>query len=152
MKPMTIAEFLFHIFVTIVVAAGTALLVSGCAMIDTDRPGLLTGKVMTVAYFETQNIPNEDVQAVRESARIAYKALDLAMSGEPLDGESLILKAMNELGVDSIGLKLLALDFYTQAKNRLMIEFPEGLTPEILSNFKAGCDEVIAVYMSTLSP
>ena len=146
MKPMTIAEFLFHIFVTIVVAASTALLVSGCALIDTDRPGYFTGKASAVAYFETQNIPNDNVQAVREAARIAYKALDLAMSGEPLDGEALIIKAMNDLGVDSIGLKILALDFYTQAKNRLMIEFPAGLTPEILSNFKAGCDEVISVY------
>ena len=141
-----------EMFATIIMAvcavglAVTLFFVTGCALIDTDRPGLLTGKVMAVAYFETQNIPNGDVQAVREAARIAYKALDLAMSGEPLDGEALIIKAMNDLGVDSIGLKILALDFYTQAKNRLMIEFPAGLTPEILSNFKAGCDEVIAVY------
>jgi len=95
-------------------------------------------------------VPHEDLQNVREAARISYHALKLLTDGEQAVDEALIVKAMSELGIDSVGLKLMALEFYRESELKLNLRFPDGLTPEIIEEFKAGVEAGIAAYKPEL--
>lgn len=126
---------------------GALLASTGCLTASVLRPSARSlGVATAAAYFETEAVPHSDLQNVRKAAKISYHALKLVTAGEQSGDEALIVKAMEKMGIESPGLKQLALEFYRESELKLNLRFPSGLTSKIIEEFKEGIDAGIATY------